>query len=292
MKGHQIIQTSCKRGITGGGSGFQVYSCDEALAQNGYLNGTEYQRLFVYDTPSEVGVSSFGYAYIDGIGSIFSLNTRLAHDFGGAGTRSGNLLNHSIIINETIDFYPPELFGTNVLKNEMVEYEVNNDDLPEYLPILDIGPTGIIDIEEVAEWIDERGGADAIERLIGAYIAARAEGQTLIILDTPANTVRWIAGLEYCLPLKKACGISFVNYSENAASVRASIAGTSRDQFEKNTPAYMLASLRVFDPAKADEHPLPEGPFVDFIDISYSLNPSALTKFSKFMNESIEIDDD
>ena len=290
MLGHQIIQTSCRRGIGGGGSGFQVFSCDEGLALLGYLNGTEYQKLFVYDTPVEVGVPSFGYAYVDGAGSVFSLNTRLPHDFAGAGTRSGNLLNHSVLIEGLVDFYPAELFGSPILRTEMGESEVSSEDVPDYLPSLTVEPAGSVSIESIGEWLDERGGAESLERLLGAYLAARADGKSLIILDTPTNATRWIAALEYCLPLSQARRIGFVNYSENAASIKASIAGTSRDLFDKNTPSYMTASLSVFDPGKADEHPLPEGPFIDFVDISYSLNPAALSRFADFVDDGIEAD--
>ncbi len=288
MIGHQIIQTSCRRGISGGGSGFQVFSCDEGLAELGFLNGTEYQRLFVYDTPVEVGVPSFGYASVDGVGSVFSLNTRLAHDFGGTGTRSGNLLNHSIVASGPIAFYPAELFGSPLLRTEMTEAEVNNDNLPDYLPQLELVQAETISIETVARWIDEGDRVEAVERLLGAYISARSEGQMLIIFDSPTNVVRWVAALEYCLPLKVAREICFVNYSENAASVKANIAGATKELFSKNTPSYMQASICLFDPAAPAKHALPEGPFIDFVDISYSLNPTALIQFSIFMNEGIE----
>lgn len=290
MLGHQIIQTSCRRGIGGGGSGFQVFSCDEGLAQLGYLNGTEYQKLFVYDTPVEVGVPSFGYAYVDGAGSVFSLNTRLPHDFAGAGTRSGNLLNHSVLIDSPIDFYPAELFGSPILRTAMEEFEVNSEDAPGYLPSMTVEPTGSVSVKSMGAWLEERGGVESLERLLGAYLEARADRKTLIILDSPANVARWIAALEYCLPLSQARRIGFVNYSENAAGVKANIAGTSRDLFEKNTPSYMTASLSVFDPGKSDEHPLPEGPFIDFVDISYILNPSALSRFADFVDDGIEAD--
>ncbi|MBP3866231.1 MAG: hypothetical protein J6D25_00265 [Eggerthellaceae bacterium] len=252
------------------------------------MNGTEYQRLFVYDTPVEVGVPSFGYAHIDGAGSLFSMNTRLAHDFAGAGTRSGNLLNHSVLTDGLVDFYPAELFGSPILRTEMDEAEVNSEDAPDYLPSLTVEPAGAINIEEIGDWLDGRGGAEPLERLLGAYLAAMNEGKALIILDTPANVTRWVAALEYCLPLKLARTISFVNFSENAASVKASIAGTSRELFEANTPSYMLASISVFDPGKAEEHALPDGPFIDFVDISYSLNPSALSQFASFVDAGID----
>lgn len=291
MLAHQIIQTSCRRGINGGGSGFQIFSCDEGLYLSGMLNGTEYQKLFVYDTPVEVGVSSFGYAPTEDGGSIFSLNTRLEHDFGGAGTRSGNLLNHSIATSEAIGFYPAEMFGSAVLRTEMLDSEVNSDKTPDYLPQAEIGPAGVVDGDAIAEWLEECDGIETLERLIGAFARSRQESKTLVIFDTPSNVIRWIAAIEYCLPVKVARTIGFLNYSENAANAKAAIVGTSHEQFKTHTPSYMLASVLPFDPDHCSEHPLPEGPYIDFVDISYSLNAPALSEFAAFSDRHIVLDE-
>ena len=291
MQAHQIILTSCRRGIIGGGSGFQVYSCDQALALRGFLQGSEYQKLFLYDTPVEVGVSSFGYAHVEGVGSVFSLNTRLEHEFAGEGTRSGNLLNHSLLIDGACPFYPLEVFGTHSFRQEMRAEEVNADNAPDYLPMVDMQPADVINLESVSGWLEDIDGIEVLQQLLGAYFAARQDNKVLVILDEPQNVVRWVAAMEYCLPLKAALRVDFLSYSENAAAAGSVVVGSSREQFEAHTPAYLLPSVVVFDPASCDAFEPIEGPFADFMDMSFGLNPAALAKFATFVDAHIALED-
>ncbi len=291
MRAHQIIQTSCRRGIAGGGSGFQVYSCDEELVQSGILNSAEYRMLFAYDTPGEVGISSFGYAFLGERGSVFSLNTRLPHDFAGEGTRAGNLMNHSLLLDAGLPFYPAEAYGTPFLLPDLPEGQANSDEDPACLPMIEMSPSGEISIESIAEWLEARDGLEILERFVGAYATARSEDKTLVVFDDPSNVVRWVAALEYCLPLRAAEKINFVSYSENAVGGKAHIAGTTRKAFEVRTPEVLLASAIVFDPSDCDAHPVPQGSFIDFLEVGYSLNVSLIEDFASFLNQNVDLEE-
>lgn len=290
MKAHQIIQTSCRCGINGGGTGFQVYSCDAELFSNGITRSTEYQKLFVYETPAESGISAFGYAHVEGLGPVFNLNTRLDHDYAGEGTRSGNLLNHALLLAGEVDFYPAELFGSELLRKEMKPEEVNSLDPPDPLPLTDAVPAGIISFEEASEWIGLGDRLDTLEQLLVSLFDAFSRNKTLVILDSEESLIWWIASLEYCLPLTLARQVKFLAYSDNPASSSAQVVGSTREVFDANTPTYMHASCVVVDASNPDSTVVSSmGPFLDLIDSSYDLNPEAVSEFVAFANQNLQL---
>lgn len=62
VRAHQIIYTSCRRGIEGASDGLQVFSYDEGLREAGLDAGVRWQKLFPFDVPAEAGQTAFGFA--------------------------------------------------------------------------------------------------------------------------------------------------------------------------------------------------------------------------------------
>lgn len=288
MKAHQIIQTSCKRGF-GTGSGFQVFSCDEETAQSGMVSGAEYQKLFVYDTPVEVGVPAFGYAQVEEVGDVFNLNTRLPHDYAGEGTRSGNLLNHAVFVEEGLSFYPMEVYGSACFRTEMDPSEVNSDDAPDYLPLLDLCPASKITIGEVSEWVEDGDRLDVVEALLSATFDAMANNKVVVVIDDVENVARWIAAVEFCLPLGLAKQIRFLTYSENPGTGVAHLVGTNKRGLD-NMPPYAQASCIVFNIVEGvlPDYPF-AGAFLDFIDTNFDLNPEGVARFASFADKNLKL---
>ena len=128
MGKHQIIYTSCKRGINGVNDGQQVYSYDASFSEH---SSDSVKSLFTYQTPTLAsGVimdesvartmpQSFIYRRLqDGLCAI-ALNTYLGRDYMDGG-RFGNHLSHAIICDEVdMNVYPCELYGSEILRSKM-----------------------------------------------------------------------------------------------------------------------------------------------------------------------------
>jgi hypothetical protein len=280
MLAHQIIQTSCLCGINGAGSGFQVYSCSAELYNGGFTRGNEYQKLFIYDTPAQIGQSAFGYASVDGLGGVFNFNTRLAYDYAGAGTRSGNLLNHALLIDGGVNFYPAEMFGSAALRSQMAPSEVNSAIPPAPLAQIDVGPSGVISLSSVSEWIAQANRLDALLCIVTEFFEAYSQNKTLVILDEPKNLIWWIAALEYCLPLPVVKQLTFLTYSDNPAGAGAQIVGSTRAAFEANTSTMMRAACVYVDVTRP--YVKATGAYLDFLEATFDLNPEAVSEFLNF----------
>ena len=149
---HQIIYTSCRRGIQGAGDGLQVFSYDEGLPGAGLDVGTGFHRLLPFDVPRTAGATAFGYAPVEGCGAVWACNTKLPHDYMGPGGRAGNVLRHAVVLPaDQLDFHPIELACAAFWRRSMAFDEVNAEEPPAFLPLVDASPAGAID-ERGTRW--------------------------------------------------------------------------------------------------------------------------------------------
>ena len=142
MSVHQIIYTSCMRGINSVNDGQQVFSYD---AQFKDYNNDDVKSLFSYQPPAlEPGVvmteeiaatlpRAFIYRNFEDGRCAISLNTYLGRDYMGSAGRFGNHLSH-VVVADKIDMvnYPCEFYGSSVLRERMEFEEVNNPNPPEF----------------------------------------------------------------------------------------------------------------------------------------------------------------
>lgn len=293
MDAHQLIYTSCKTGINAGGTGFQVYSCDEALYDRGFSRGTEYQRLLVIGTPKETGKPAFGYAHVEDLGDVFNLNTRLQFDYAGEGTRANsNVLDHALVIDDPgCNCYPTELYGISVLRTEMEFAEVNMSTPPAKLPLVHVEPAGKVNFDKVTLWLTEGSSErlEVFESMLYEFFMAREENKCFVIIDDPANAIWWIAALEYCLPLKLAKSICFSTYADVPGSGMENVVISTSEAIENNVAPFMRSSLAVFDVAQQSGQIPPSSLFIDFVDEVFQLNPGALSTFASFTNTNFDL---
>ena len=114
MSKHQIIYTSCMRGIDGVNDGQQIFSYDEAFKDK---KTDEVKSLFTYQVPSlpagtlmseEIAKTmpvAFSYRMLKNGSVSVTLNTYLGRDYMGSAGRFGNHLSHSIICDFSLSRY-------------------------------------------------------------------------------------------------------------------------------------------------------------------------------------------
>ena len=109
MSLHQIIYTSCMRGINGVNDGQQIFSYDLGFKD---ANNDDIKSLFSYQPPAlppgvimteEIATTmpqSFTYRKINDTTCAIALNTYLGRDYMGSAGRFGNHLSHVVEIDE------------------------------------------------------------------------------------------------------------------------------------------------------------------------------------------------
>lgn len=248
-RAHQIIYTSCRRGIRGSGDGLQVFSYDEGLPDAGLDVGVGFHRLLPFDVPQRAGATAFGYAPVEGCGAVWACNTKLAHDYMGPGGRAGNVLRHAVVLPlRELDFYPVELAGAGFWRRSMRFEEVNAEEPPAPLPPIDAAPAGVVD-ERRARWgLSGTRETEAAARLARATVLAASEGRAVAILADAEEALRWVALATYSLPLSLARQVSFVVGCDNLATAGAVLCGIDPAEFERTTPGYVRDACLTFDP--------------------------------------------
>ncbi|MGO1468591.1 MAG: hypothetical protein ACTHW2_01080 [Tissierella sp.] len=297
MTKHQIIYTSCKRGIDGINDGQQVYSYDKNFKKS---KDEEVKRLFTYQLPSlEAGVvmteeiaskmpSSFSYKMLaDNMCSI-TQNTYLGRDYMGSTGRFGNHLSHSIICgNEDLKLYPSELYGSHVLRKSMPYDEVNNPEKPDYLPepILERG--NIVDIDRVISFLESGENLEYYKKMVYAALKFEKDKKRIVICDGKENIIMWIAAIHYSLPLEIAKAVNFTTYEFDPELSSSQICGVKSKGTKYNYNEYISSGrYYVFDFLNFQMSDInPDHDFFNFIDTAISFSYDSLVDFHKFISE-------
>lgn len=248
MRAHQIIYTSCRRGIEGVSDGLQVFSYDAALPAAGFDAGPSFRRLLPFDVPEGVGATAFGYAPVEGVGAVWACNTKLPYDYMGPAGRAGNVLRHAVAAPlEAAGFHPVELAGAAFWRRSMEPGEVNVDAPPAFLPPVELAPAGLVDEASVGRWLAGRGAQRAAAKLARAAVLAAEEGRVLAVLAEPDEALFWVAAATYALPLALAARLGFVVGCDNLAA-GATLCGIGPEAFFCRVPAYARDACLAFDP--------------------------------------------
>ncbi len=287
MAAHQIIYTSCRRGIEGTSDGFQVFSYDEGLPSIPAAGAAQgYNALFGDPVPHGLGFSILGYHPLDDDYCLLSHNTRLPHDYMGPQGRSGNMLRQSFLVPRAdVAFAPIELVGSPALRSQMGP-EVQSAEKPDYLPCVDLAPAGEVTFDGVCEWLEDEDLADSMGELLAKLFAAKASGKQLVIVGTAAEAANLIGAVSYALPLRLARQISFVLGADDAAEASGDVINASAEAVAA-APDYVSSGWIVFDPHNPDAASSLGGAdgYLGFVELSYSLNPRRLTEFVQFAGD-------
>lgn len=292
---HQIIYTSCMRGIQGVNDGQQVYSYDQGFQEAG---SDGIKSLFSYQLPAlPPGVvmteelapampRSFTYRKLPGGGCALALSTYLGRDYMGSDGRFGNHLSHVVAADDPAELggYPCEFFGSPMLRDHMEYEEVNNPERPDYLPAPVAEKGYVVDLDTVADFLAQEERMEAFKNMLWAALSFETARKRLLICDQPENIILWIGAVEYVLPLKTALDISFTTYEFDPSLSPSRICGVrpegTRYQPGSGSQHFVFDFFENSFPSfERDEE------FCEFVDTALSFSYESLQDFHRFLEE-------
>lgn len=293
MSKHQIIYTSCMRGINSVNDGQQIYSYDASFSDS---MSDDVKGLFTYQVPSlEPGVimteelaetmpQAFTYRRLGNGSCAIALNTYLGRDYMGSAGRFGNHLSHAVICDESeMTSYPCEFFGGELLRSRMESSEVNGPDKPPFLPEPVLKKGYRIDTENITDFLNIDNRMDIFKKMFAAMLAFESARKRIVICDDPENIVMWIAALQYALPLKMALNVNFTTYefdpSLSASQICGVIPSGSRYTTSNASKHFTFDYFQGIIPEIEVD-----GGFFDFIDMGMSLSYESLQAFHEFVS--------
>ena len=297
MSKHQIIYTSCRRGIDRITDGQQVYSYDALFSES---NSPEIHGLFSYTPPVGSADMTDGLAAImpqaflyrrlrSGAGAV-ALNTYLGRDYTGPNARFGNHISHAVICDGP-DFtvYPCELYGSTLFRDRLSSEEVNSREKPPHLPAPELTPGDIVSVDSVTRFLSVPGRLETFKKMLRACIAGASDGKRLLICDLNENIINWIAALHYAFPLHLALTVSFTTYEYNPARSMSRICGIVPTREEPSggydAAHYVFDFLSASSPEENADPPLTD--FCDFIAEGLSGNYRGLQNFHNFVADNL-----
>ena len=297
---HQLIFTSCRRGIAGVNDGQQIYSYDAGFPV-GKLNLL--QPLFSYRTPNlPSGVlmtedlvpafpKSFSYKKLDpNLYDIF-LNTYLGKDYMGPTGRYGNFLSHHILYEE-LPLYPAELYGSGSFRTSMNFEEVNRNEPPAPLRKPQATRGDSINFKDVSLFLQSGNRIQTFNKMAACLLESTKVGKRILINDSTNNIINWIAALHYMLPIQCAENVSFSTYLYNPMESDWRIVGV----VEEGTLYQASSSAYVFDTSKGIEPDVKtDTAFARFVEVGFTISEETLVGFHEFLNNEYpsytEVDD-
>ena len=308
MQTEQIIYTSCRQGIEGQSSGYQVYSYSPRMQQwianrnaIGVLEqykaptGEQYPPL---PTPEQIEECYPKRDYsgpLSGPDALYgmALSTYIGRDYPEGSIRGGNFIAHAVALPLATMMqngaYPCAYIESPSFHRTMDVAKARSDKRPAMLSTLDIEPNDEITFDAVQDFLmdDDR---DETLRLMLACFLSREQGGALrriIIRDTAEHFILWVAALQMALPLRQAYTYPFSTYEYDPMTTDAHV---MRAVDGMNGSLQQLAmSNYVFD--ERGEIPLPS-PSVDetvhqlcdFLVDAMKDAPESLYKFHDFLN--------
>lgn len=295
MAKHQIIYTSCMRGIDGVNDGQQIFSYDEGFVA---AKADEVKSLFTYQVPAlppgvlmseEVALTmpaAFSYRLLKNGNAAISLNTYLGRDYMGSAGRFGNHLSHSIVCDfEDFDVYPSELYYSTTLRSEMKYEEVNNPEPPAYLPTPKLEKGDLINPDSISDFLGIADNMERFKQMVVAMFKFQTERKRIVICDEPENIAKWIAALHYVLPLEIAKKINFTTYEFDPELSPAQICGVVSEGTKYQVGNYMASNRHyVFDFLNNQFSSINvENDMMDFLETSFSFSYGSLIDFHDFI---------
>lgn len=292
MSLHQVIYTSCMRGIKGVNDGQQVFSYDSQFTDS---DNDEVKSLYSYKPPEldpgvrmseEIALTlpkSYIFRRLDDGRCTLSLSTYLGRDYMGSAGRFGNHLSHVIVADqEDFKSYPCEYYGGSSLRDHMEFEEVNNPDPPEYLPAPTLDKGYTVDVDAVLEFLSIEDRLNIYKNMLYAMLSFNREQKRVVICDEQENIIMWIAALEYALPLQTALKINFTTYEYDPTLSASQICGVVSKGTRFTDESKRLH--HVFDFIKNEYAEFEkDSDFYDFIDTVFSLSFDSIQDFHSFI---------
>ena len=300
MSLHQIIHTSRRTGLYGGGPGFGILSSDRDFPRHNEFG----DRLSEYRAPELDQVIpeytekiiacmpvSYTYRYADG-NCAMSRAACLGKDPFGPGM---NHISHSVLFSETdCGVYPCEFIGSPSFLETAAPEAVDSSVGVGYVgaPTLTVGQT--VTVNKVMKFLSAPGRFDVFRSMLWALMHKDETGRRIVICDEQENTVLWIASLEYVLPLSYAKKISYSTYSYDPKNADVDICGavsnhTAYDRSlceDERFCVFDLTAGECFDPGKYAD----DDDFFAFIEETMLHNYDLLRVFHGYVEQFCDTD--
>lgn len=297
MAKHQIIYTSCMRGIDGVNDGQQVYSYDAGFTDS---KSEDVKSLFSYQVPNlQPGVlmteeiaatmpAAFTYRLLKNGNASVSLNTYLGRDYMGSAGRFGNHLCHSVVCDFCdMDVYPCEFFGSSTLRSSMEYEDVNNPNPPAYLQKPELEKGYVVNPDAVSEFLEIGDNLEYYKKMVCAMLRFPTEKKRIVICDEKENIVMWIAAINYALPLDIAKKVNFTTYEFDPELSSSQICGVINEGSRYNAGSYVSSGRHyVFDFINSKFNDIDsDNLYSEFLDTAFSFSYESLTEFHSFVEE-------
>ncbi len=293
MSLHQIIHTSRKSGLYGGGQGFGILSSDRDFPRHNEFG----DALFDYRAPDLDTVApeyseriiacmpvSYTYRYENGSCAL-TRSACLGKDPYGTGM---NHISHSVLFSETeCAAYPCEFIDSPSFLQSAAEDAVNSAAGVGYVgaPVLSVGQT--VTVNKVMKFLSYPGNFAIFRNMLWALMHKDELKRRIVICDEQENTVLWIAALNYVLPLSYAKKVSFSTYSYDPKNAGVDVCGavsncTAYDRELAEDEGFFVFDLTAgecFDPGKYAE----DDEFFGFIQETMLHNYDLLRVFHNYV---------
>lgn len=288
MTTHQLIYTSCRRGINGVNDGQQVFSYDADFPTQQLAAMAPTMTYRGPDLPTGVPLTealvptypkAFTYALL-GHQADLALNTYLGKDYMGPTGRFGNFLSHHVLVEEPPG-HPAEFIGSPTFRSSMDFDEVNNPDPPPHLPPPELVRGGVVTRESVRVFLGADGRWRQFTRLVACMLAGPASQKRVIVSDLPEHVEQWIGALGYVVPSRCAADLSFSTYEYNPVRGDWRIVGAIADGTQYD-PAASTAYVFDFVTGTMPDRDLP-GDFADFLEIGLLIASDSLAAFHSYV---------
>ena len=292
MSKHQIIYTSCKRGINGVNDGQQIYSYNASFSE---YSSDSVKSLFTYKTPSgkvmtdemaKTMPQSFTYRRMPDNSCAIVLNTYLGRDYMEGG-RFGNHLSHAVICDESdMNSYPCEYYGSETLRSRMDDDEVRSSERPPFLPEPDLVKGKIVNFEIISGFLSSDNRMQTYKKMLSAMLSFETDRKRIVICDSSENIIMWISALQFALPLEIALNINFTTYEYDPTLSFSQICGVIAEGTKysvNNADSHLTFDFvnNTFPNIEA------EGSFFDFIDIGMSFSFDSILAYHRFILEKL-----
>lgn len=305
MKTEQIIYTSCKQGIQGQSSGYQVYSYSPQMAQwienrdgVGVLEqykaptGPQYPMLPTPEQLEECYPKRSYFGPLSGPDGLYgmALCSYIGRDYPEGSIRGGNFVAHGAAVPlGSMDTYPcAYLESPSFLRTMDVEL-ARSDKRPAMLPQLDLARNNSIGFEDVQQFLMEEDHADLFKLMLACFLTREQDGalHRIIIRDSAENFNMWVAALQMALPVRQSLTYPFSTYEYDLLATDAHVVRAVDGM--SGTLASLAVNAFVFD--MDNEVPLPQ-PVADetveqlceFVTDSMQYSPESLQAFHRFLD--------
>lgn len=271
MKAEQLIYTSCKRGVSGNASGFQVYSQSPGMAA--WLADGNDRGPLEYaaprgprfppqpNTPEELAVypSRNHFGPMNGPDGLYrmALATYIGRDYPEGAMRGGNYIDHVLAVRAAdMDAYPCQYIQSPTFLTTMDPALARSAEAPRPLPQVEPLRNGVT-TAAVQRFLtqDERSTgvprteifATMLRCLLNrhAAVAGKPNTRRIVIRCDADDFTMWVSALQMALPIRQALGYGFSTYEKDIASADADIV-RAVDGINGMT-ADLAASCAVFD---------------------------------------------